>query len=118
MSLTLPLMYFQTGADLSKITHHEVHYQDGFVQQAWLQPEIQLFVVCIARKKAPVARLKVEWPFLPVFRPAMERSWQKRWITLCASLMSCGHWQGKTKTYLSQPELEFLAKNRQQSKSF
>lgn len=25
---------------------------------------------------------------------------------------------GKTKTYLSQPELEFLAKNRQQSKSF
>ncbi|XIY54409.1 hypothetical protein AB2G23_25445 (plasmid) [Escherichia coli] len=28
------------------------------------------------------------------------------------------YWQGKTKTYLSQPELEFLAKNRQQSKSF
>ncbi|APJ84956.1 hypothetical protein E8131_002875 [Escherichia coli] len=51
-------MYFQTGADLSKITHHEVHYQDGFVQQAWLQPEIQLFVVCIARKKGSRREIK------------------------------------------------------------
>ena len=117
MSLTLPLMYFQTGADLSKITHHEVHYQDGFVQQAWLQPEIQLFVVCIARKKGSRREIKGGMAVLTSI-PAMERSWQKRWITLCASLMSCGHWQGKTKTYLSQPELEFLAKNRQQSKSF
>lgn len=58
MSLTLPLMYFQTCADLSKITHHEVHYQDGFVQQAWLQPEIQLFVVCIARKKGSRREIK------------------------------------------------------------
>ena len=58
MSLTLPLMYFQTGADLSKLTHHEVHYQDGFVQQAWLQPEIQLFVVCIARKKGSRREIK------------------------------------------------------------
>jgi hypothetical protein len=44
LSLTLPLMYFQTGADLSKITHYEVNYQDGFVQRAWLRPEIELFV--------------------------------------------------------------------------
>ena len=58
LSLTLPLMYFQTCADLSKITHHEVHYQDGFVQQAWLQPEIQLFVVCIARKKGSRREIK------------------------------------------------------------
>ncbi|HGT9857444.1 TPA: hypothetical protein ACM5DY_004515 [Escherichia coli] len=58
MSLTLPLMYFQTGADLSKITHHEVNYPEDFVQQAWLQPEIELFVVCIARGKGTRREIK------------------------------------------------------------
>ncbi|CNL84748.1 Uncharacterised protein [Yersinia frederiksenii] len=58
LSLTLPLMYFQTGADLSKITHHEVNYQEGFVQQAWLRPEMQLFVVCVARKKGSLREIK------------------------------------------------------------
>lgn len=58
MSLTLPIMYFHTGADLSKITHYEVNYQDGFVQQAWLRPEIELFVVCIASKKGTRREIK------------------------------------------------------------
>ncbi len=28
MSLTLPIMYFKTGSDLSQITHFEVNYPD------------------------------------------------------------------------------------------
>ncbi len=33
--LTLPIMYFKTGSDLSQITHFEVNYPDDFVKQAW-----------------------------------------------------------------------------------
>ncbi|RYH74966.1 hypothetical protein EVY18_15760 [Citrobacter freundii] len=47
----LPLLYFRTGVDPGQITHYRVRYQEGFVQQAWLRPEIQLYIVCIARKK-------------------------------------------------------------------
>ncbi len=58
MSLTLPLMYFKTGSDLSQITHYEVNYPDDFVKQAWEQPEINLFIVCVATKKGAVREIK------------------------------------------------------------
>ncbi|WP_426727391.1 hypothetical protein [Enterobacter cloacae complex sp. 288G10] len=51
MSLTLPLMYFKTGSDLSQITHYEVNYPDDFVKQAWEQPEINLFIVCVNKER-------------------------------------------------------------------
>lgn len=94
MSLTLPLMYFQTGADLSKITHHEVNYPEDFVQQAWLQPEIELFVVYIARGKGTRREIKggMAVLFLPVFRPTTQQNFQPRLVMLCASLMSYGDW--------------------------
>nr|WP_250697920.1 hypothetical protein [Escherichia coli] len=58
MSLTLPIMYFKTGSDLSQITHFEVNYPDDFVKQAWERPEINLFIVCVATKKGAVREIK------------------------------------------------------------
>jgi hypothetical protein len=51
-------MYFKTGSDLSQITHYEVNYPDDFVKQAWEQPEINLFIVCVATKKGAVREIK------------------------------------------------------------
>ncbi|WP_250244745.1 hypothetical protein [Escherichia coli] len=58
MSLTLPIMYFKTGSDLSQITHFEVNYPDDFVKQAWERSEINLFIVCVATKKGAVREIK------------------------------------------------------------
>jgi hypothetical protein len=36
----------------------QVNYPDDFVKQAWEQPEINLFIVCVATKKGAVREIK------------------------------------------------------------
>jgi hypothetical protein len=86
----------------------QVNYPDDFVKQAWEQPEINLFIVCVATKKGAVREIKGG---MAVFTsiPVMGLSYPGLLMTFLENLMNSARSQVRKITSFFRQKLVLLA---------
>jgi hypothetical protein len=87
----------------------QVNYPDDFVKQAWEQPEINLFIVCVATKKGAVREIKEAWPYLLAYLPVMGLSYPGLLMTFLENLMNSARSQVRKITSFFRQKLVLLA---------